>query len=216
MSINPVNNNENRNFSVPKAAIGGAMLGYAATFAIPLTTEEHTHYFTKTVKDKINQKVISARKNEIQTIVEELNNEGIKPLVRDVFQKNKAILEKEPGRVLEELHNCTRMDKALKKTLKNMYKRVNNTGKLTETIENAAHSLAAKKDSRVPLYYALIAGFAMAGFAILKNAIYTFMPKNQPVVEEDEYEMTNFDYIINCAEGPAELYIFTRHHNQEQ
>ncbi len=216
MSINPVNNSENRNFSVPKAAIGGALLGYAATFAIPLTTEEHAHYFTKTVQDNINKKVLSARKNEIAEISEELKNEGIKPLVRDIFQKNKTALEKEPSKVLEELHNNSGVDKSIKKTLKNLYKRVNNTGKLTETIENAAHSLAAKKDSRVPLYYAMIAGFSMAGFAILKNAINTFMPKNQPALEEDEYEMTNLDYILNCAEGPAEIYILTHKRDEKK
>ena len=46
MRTDPINS-ENRNFSVPKAGALGALAGYAATYAVPLTTEEHANFFHK-------------------------------------------------------------------------------------------------------------------------------------------------------------------------
>ena len=58
MRTDPINS-ENRNFSVPKAGALGALAGYAATYAVPLTTEEHANFFTNSVKNEIKGKGLS-------------------------------------------------------------------------------------------------------------------------------------------------------------
>lgn len=199
---------ENRNFSVPKAGAIGAALGYAGTYIVPLTTEEHAHYFTDSVKKGIEKKALSARKNEIATITEELKDASIKPLVKDVFEKNKKALENNPAGVLKKLSKNTTMETGSKKALHSLYKRVQNTGKMTEMIENAMTSFAAKKDSRAGLYYALIGGLALMSFAVLKNGLDALLPPKKEQKPEKAHEMTTFDYIIDSAEVPGEIYIF--------
>ncbi len=51
MRTDPINS-ENRNFSVPKAGALGALAGYAATYAVPLTTEEHANFSQTQLKTK--------------------------------------------------------------------------------------------------------------------------------------------------------------------
>lgn len=202
--------NSENNFSVPKAGAAGAVLGWAATYAVPLTTEEYKHYFTDTVKNGINQKVLAARTEEIANIAKELNADNIKPLVKDVFEKSKETLKENPGKVLKGLQENAGIDKAAKKDLTSLFKRVRNSGKITEITENAAKSLAAKKDSRSALYYAFVAGFAFMSVALLKKAIDTLFPKSPkkpevPMFDKETAEDVN--YIIECGEIPAELYI---------
>ena len=75
MRINPIDS-ENSNFSVPKAGVLGAALGYAATFAVPMTTEEHANYFTESVQKGIKEKAKAARAAEIKLIEQELKNDN--------------------------------------------------------------------------------------------------------------------------------------------
>lgn len=206
MRTNPIDS-ENRNFSVPKAGVLGAALGYAATYAIPLTTEEHANYFTETVKKGIKEKVQAARSAEIKLIEEELKNENIKPLVADVFEKSKAALEVNPKDALKQLHN-SEIDKSAKKTLTSFFKRVNNSGKMVQIKETAMTSLAAKKESRVAMYSAVVGAFALMSIAVLKNALNTFFPAREAKKPLQKHEMTDLDYIIDCAEGPATIYIY--------
>lgn len=206
MKINPIDS-ENRNFSVPKAGILGAALGYAATYAVPLTTEEHANYFTESVQKGIKEKAKAARTAEIKLIEQELKNDNIKPLVADVFEKSKEALALNPKKALKDLHNAE-IDKSAKKSLNSFFKRVRNSGKMTEIKENMATSLAAKKDNRVAMYSAVIGAFGLMSFAVLKNALDTFFPAKEIKKPIQKHEMTDLDYIIECAEGPAAIYIY--------
>lgn len=205
MRVNPTNSENN--FSVPKAGLVGALAGYAAAYAVPLTTDEHAMYFTKAVKDNIGAKVIEARRGEINAIAEELNASGIKPLVKDIFEKNKALLEKAPNEALNNLKQETGLTKGVKSTVKGLFKRVNNTGKMTEMTQNMVTSFAAKRHGRAALYYALLGGLIFMTGAIMKNAIDAFFPKKTASKHENDYKMTDLDYIINTADGPTQLYI---------
>lgn len=202
--------NSENNFSVPKAGAAGAALGWLATYAMPLTTEEHKHYFTDAVKNGIKQKVVSSRVEEISNITKELNTGNIKPLVKDIFEKSKEALKENPGKVLKDLHENADMDKTVKKDLNSLFRRVRNSGKITEMTENVLKSMAAKKDSRSALYYAFIAGFTFMSTALLKKAVDTLFPKtpkNPEVPLFDKDTMEDINYIIECGEIPAELYI---------
>ena len=77
------------------------------------------------------KKSVICKKNEIATITEELKDASIKPLVKDVFEKNKKALENNPAGVLKKLSKNTTMETGSKKTLHSLYKRVQNTGKMT-------------------------------------------------------------------------------------
>lgn len=210
MRTDPINNSENKTFSVPKAGIAGAALGYLSTYAVPLTTEEHAKYFTKSVQDGIKAKGISARRNEIEAIVNEFKGGNIAPLVKDTFEKSKEALENAPKELIANLHNDTSIAKADKSSLLSLFKRVENSGKITEMMERAHASLAAKKDSRAALYFALIGGLALMSFAIIKNSIETLFPKpeKKPVPDLRTEEMKDLDFIIESGEIPAEIYIF--------
>ncbi len=207
MRTDPINT-ENRNFSVPKAGILGAALGYAATYAVPLTTEEHANFFTDTVKQNIQNKAREARSAEIKLIEEELKNENIKPLVKDVFEKSKNALEIDPKNALKELHT-SEIEKSAKKSLTGFFKKVKNSGKITEIKETMITSLAAKKESRVALFSAFMGACTVMSAVVLKNALNTFLPEKPKQKEPvKKHEMTDLDYIINCAEGPAAIYIY--------
>ncbi len=202
--------NSENNFSVPKAGAAGAALGWAATYVMPLTTEEHKHYFTDSVKNGIKQKAVVSRVDEISNITRELNTGNIKPLVKDIFEKSKETLKENPGKALKDLHENPNIDVAVKRDLTSLFKRVRNSGKITEMTENAAKSLAAKKDSRAALYYAFIGGFALMSAALLKKAVDTLFPKTSKNPETplfDKETMEDMNYIIECGEIPAELYI---------
>ncbi len=208
MRTDPINS-ENRNFSVPKAGALGALAGYAATYAVPLTTEEHANFFTNSVKNEIKGKGTAARAAEIKNIEGSLKGDNISPLVKDVFEKSKSVLEIDPKGALKDLHN-QEIEKSAKKTLTNLFKKVKNSGNITEMKETAATSLAIKKENRAALYYAVIGAFTLMSVAVLKNALNTFFPA--PVKKEAQkpvgkHKMTDLDYIINCAEGPASIYI---------
>lgn len=209
MRVNPTNSENN--FSVPKAGALGAALGWAATYAVPLTTEEHAYYFTDAVKNTINQKVVASRADEIANITKELSLGGVKPLVKDIFEKSTNTLKENPGKLLKELGENVSIDKAVKKDLTSLFKRVRNSGKITEMTENFVTSLAAKKDNRSALYYGLISGFALMSAALLKKAIDTLFPKAPKKPEPplfDKETMEDINYIIECGEIPAEMYIF--------
>ncbi len=206
MRTDPINN-ENRNISVPKAGIAGAALGYAATYLVPLTTEEHKNYFTDSVKNDIKYKAMSARAAEIKLIEDEIkNNDNIKPLVADIFEKSKEALEIDPKGTLKNLHEAD-IEHSAKKTLTSYFKRVKNSGKTTEIKENLATSFAAKKASRVAMYSAVVGAFALMSLAVLKNALNTFFPAKETKKAPAKHEMTDLDYILECAEGPATIYI---------
>jgi len=205
MRTEPINN-ENRNFSVPKAGVLGAALGYAATYAVPLTTEEHANFFTDSVKSGIKDKAKAARGAEIKLIEEEIKGENVKPLIKDVFEKSKEALEADPKKALKSLHH-QEIEKSSKKTLTSFFKRVKNSGKVAEIKETAATSFAIKKANRAALYYASIGAFALMSIAVLKNALNTFFPEKRSEKPALRHEMTDLDYIIDCAEGPATLYI---------
>lgn len=206
MRTDPINN-ENRNISVPKAGIAGAALGYAATYLVPLTTEEHKNYFTDSVKNDIKYKAMTARAAEIKLIEEELKNDNIKPLVKDVFEKSKEALEIDPKGAIKKLHD-TDIEHSAKKSLTSLFKRVKNSGKTTEIKENLMTGFAAKKGSRVAMYSALIGAFSLMSLAVLKNALNTFFPHKEAEKPAKKHEMSDLDYIINCAEGPAAIYIY--------
>lgn len=206
MRTDPINS-ENRIVSMPKAGTLGALAGYVATYAIPLTTEEHSNYFTETVKKGIKNKAKEARGAEIKLIEEELKNENIKPLVKDIFEKSKEALTNDPKAVLKELHENKEIEHSAKKSLASFFKRVRNSGKITEIKETMATSLAAKKENRVALYGAVIGAFAFMSLAVLKNALNTFLPAKKTEKNVSKHEMTDLDYIIDCAEGPATIYI---------
>jgi len=203
-------NSENRNFSVPKAGIAGAALGYIGTYAVPLTTEEHARYFTQSVKDNINAKVVGARMSEIGVIRDEIKSGAIKPLAADLFEKSVDALSNHPKDVIKDLHKQTGLDESVRSTVNGLFKRVYNSGKITKITENAKVSWAAKKAGRAGLYYAGIGALVLMTLAVLKNSIDTFFPKKpqKPAVNPAPHKMTDADYIIECAEGPAEIYIY--------
>jgi len=210
MRINPTSDRENRNFSVPKAGLAGATLGYAGTYAIPLTTKEYNNYFTESVKNGINAKVIEARRGEINAITESLKNDGIQPLVKDVFEKSKGLLESNPKQAIKDLAKNNELDTSAKATLGELFSQVKRTGNVTELLENTKVSWAAKTGSRSALFYAALGMFILMSAAVLKEGLDTFFPKKAEKHKVKTPEEEVIDYIINAAEGPAELYILER------
>lgn len=210
MRTNPISNRENRNFNVPKAGLMGAALGYAGTYAVPLTTKEYNNYFTDAVKNAINGKVVEARKAEINAITESLKNDGVKPLVADIFEKSKGLLEVDPKQAIKDLARNNDVDSSAKGALGELFTQVNRSGNMTKMLENAKVSWAAKTGSRSALFYAAMGMFIMMSVAVLKESLDTFFPKKpkEPETRTPEDEVIN--YIINAAEGPAELYILER------
>lgn len=210
MRTNPINSNENRSFSVPKAGLIGAALGYAGTYAVPLTTKEYNNYFTEAVKSKIDGKVIKARRAEIDAIAESLKGENVKPLVKDIFEKSKGALESNPKQVISDLAKNNDIDASVKGTLGELFAQVQRSGSAAKLLENAKMSWAAKTGSRSALFYAALGMFIMMSAAVLKETFDAFLPKKpvEPKVKTAEDEV--IDYIINAAEGPAELYILER------
>lgn len=211
MRTNQVSNTENRNFSVLKTGGIGAALGYAATYAVPLTTNEHNSYFTKSVKNSIAKKVSASRRSEISIIDKELKNGNFNPLVKDTFVKNKKALETNPGKVLETLYKNDSMEKGVKNSLTSFYKRVRNSGRITEFLENRATAFAAKKHNRVPMYWAIMGALVFMSVALMKKGLDTVLPKPEKSDAEPNkgYVMDkDLEYILNAAEVPAEIYIF--------
>ena len=210
MRTNPISNRENRNFNVPKAGLMGAALGYAGTYAIPLTTKEHENYFTDSVKNAINSKVVEARKGEINAIKEGFKNSKVEPLVKDLFEKSTDLLESNPKQALKDLAADNSVSTSVKGAVGELFNQVNRSGNTTKFLENAKVSWAAKTGNRSALFWAALGMFVMMSAAVLKESLDTFFPKKpkEPEIRNPEDEV--IDYIINAAEGPAELYILER------
>ncbi len=210
MRTSAISNNENRSFGVPKAGAVGAALGCAATYAFPLTTKEYKNYFTDAVKSNINSKAIKARRAEIAAITESLKGENVKPLVKDIFEKSIEVLEVDPKQAIANLAENNDLDSSIRGTLGELFGQVQRSGNATKLLENAKMSWAAKTGSRSALFNATLGMFIMMSVAILKETFDAFFPKKpeEPKVKTAEDEV--IDYIINAAEGPAELYILER------
>lgn len=210
MRINPTSDREKRNFGVPKAGLAGAALGYLATYAVPLTTREYNNYFTDAVKNTINGKVVDARRAEIAAITEGLKGENVKPLVKDIFEKSKDLLETNPKQAISDLAKNNNLDASIKGTLGELFNQVNRSGNATKFLENAKVAWAAKTGDRSALFYAALGMFVMMSIAVLKETLDTFFPKEPAKPKNRTPEDEVIDYIINAAEGPAELYILER------
>lgn len=210
MRTNPINSSENRTFSVPKAGLIGAALGYAGTYAVPLTTKEYNKYFTDAVKNNINNKTVEARKGEIGAIMENLKGENVTPLIKDIFEKSVDLLETNPKQAISDLAKNNDINASVKNTLGELFTQVQRSGNAAKLLENAKRVWVAKAGERSSLFYAVLGMFVMMSAAVLKETLDAFLPKKpvEPKVKTAEDEV--IDYIINAAEGPAELYILER------
>lgn len=208
MRTNTVSQRENI-FSVPKAGMIGAALGYVGTYAVPLTTEEHEKYFTASVQQGIADKVKSARRGEIEAIRNEINVQGLKGVVTDVFEKSAKALEEDPKGLLKQTAHQAGMDKGAKEALTDFCKRVYNSGKVAKLTEESAVKFAAKKDNRVAAFYAGIGALVLMSLAVVKTSLDNFLPKAEPPKKEP-YKPTTADLLVEMAEVPGEIYIIEK------
>lgn len=196
MKTQAINTTEKNNTTnIIAAGVGGGAAAALATRYLPLTHGEHMEAFSKNVTEGIKSAVAAAKNKEFDSAVENFAKSESLKKVGDVFTRSKdAILSGAEDKISDAAKN---LDEASKGIFKACARRVDDAGRVTETVLNHNVIKQAKK-SRPAVYFAALASAAAMTVAVLRNAIH-----NKKV--QDETIAINYDKEGMIIDAPDSL-----------